>query len=184
MADAIKWKRVENRRNHKNGRIVSCPPLDFLGEFRNLCGSLETILTAMNRLHEIRLIAAYETKGIVRDVTFWIIALVILAGCPLFYMWLTRPEQLEGEWIYTSSSSSIPYALMQTFNFLQTLLTLFVGTGFLWRAKNAQAMESLQTRVYTNGEWFAGKGLALAAAAFGLQCAVMMAAVILQIDAG
>ena len=138
----------------------------------------------MNRLHEIRLIAAYETKGIVRDVTFWIIALVILAGCPLFYMWLTRPEQLEGEWIYTSSSSSIPYALMQTFNFLQTLLTLFVGTGFLWRAKNAQAMESLQTRVYTNGEWFAGKGLALAAAAFGLQCAVMMAAVILQIDAG
>lgn len=50
----------------------------------------------MNRLHEIRLIAAYETKGIVRDVTFWIIALVILAGCPLFYMWLTRPEQLEG----------------------------------------------------------------------------------------
>lgn len=79
------------------------------------------------------LIAGYEMKSIARNVSFWIVAAVIVAACPIFYKWLTRPEQLMGAWVYTSTSSSIPYALMQTFNFLQALMALFVGTGFVWQ---------------------------------------------------
>ena len=112
----------------------------------------------MISIHNIKSIAKYETKTLLRSWFFRIFA--ILAMVFLFFFnfgVLTQSNGGAGEWQLKSIPSLIPYVNLFLLNVVQAIIAIFLASDFLKRDKKLDTTEVIYMRSMTNGEYVIGK---------------------------
>ena len=111
-------------------------------------------------LHNIRMIAHYESKCIGRNPVFIGIAFcgLIIIFCMQYFL---QAREHAGYWFLTTLSSAVPFINAYLFMILQSLLVILATCE--WRAseKRTDTLEALRVHDFNNPEYITGKTLGI-----------------------
>ena len=114
----------------------------------------------MISLHNIRSIALYETKTLLRSWFFRIFAILAIVVLIFFNLGtLIQSNGGTGIWALKGLSSNIPYVNLLLLNVVQAIIAIFLASDFLKRDKKLDTTEVIYMRPMTNGEYVIGKTL-------------------------
>ncbi len=114
----------------------------------------------MISIHNIRSIARYETKTLLRSWFFRIFAILAIVFLSFFnFGVLIESSGGAGEWSIKGLSSIIPYVNLLFLNVVQAVIAIFLASDFLKRDKKLDTTEVIYMRPMTNGEYVLGKTL-------------------------
>jgi len=114
----------------------------------------------MISFHNIRSIALYETKTLLRSWFFRIFALISIVFLTFFnFGILIQAGGGAGLWQMKGLPSLIPYLNLLFLNVVQAVIAIFLSSDFLKRDKKLDTTEVIYMRPMTNGEYVAGKTL-------------------------
>ena len=114
----------------------------------------------MVSIHNIRSIARYETKTLLRSWFFRIFAIIAMVFLFFFnFGVLIESNGGSGEWWLKGLPSNIPYANILFLNVVQAVIAIFLASDFLKRDKKLDTTEVIYMRPMTNGEYVIGKTL-------------------------
>ncbi|WP_163716731.1 golvesin C-terminal-like domain-containing protein [Mangrovibacterium lignilyticum] len=114
----------------------------------------------MISLHNIRSIALYETKTLLRSWFFRIFAILAMVVLIFFNVGtLLQANGGTGFWALKGLSSNIPYVNLLLLNVVQAIIAIFLASDFLKRDKKLDTTEVIYMRPMTNGEYVIGKTL-------------------------
>ncbi len=112
----------------------------------------------MISIHNIRSIARYETKTLLRSWFFRIFAIISMVFLSLFnFGVLIESNGGAGEWSLKGLPSLIPYINLLFLNVVQAIIAIFLASDFLKRDKKLDTTEVIYMRPMTNGEYVVGK---------------------------
>ncbi|WP_159517781.1 golvesin C-terminal-like domain-containing protein [Sunxiuqinia indica] len=114
----------------------------------------------MISIHNIRSIARYETKTLLRSWFFRIFAILAILFITFFnFGVLIESNGGAGEWSIKGLPSVIPYVNLLFLNVVQAVIAIFLASDFLKRDKKLDTTEVIYMRAMTNGEYVVGKTL-------------------------
>ena len=114
----------------------------------------------MISIHNIRSIAHYETKTLLRSWFFRIFAILAMVSLAFFnFGVLIESSGGAGEWSIKGLPSIIPYTNLLFLNVVQAVIAIFLASDFLKRDKKLDTTEVIYMRPMTNGEYVIGKTL-------------------------
>lgn len=114
----------------------------------------------MVSIHNIRSIARYETKTLLRSWFFRIFAILAMVFLTFFNIGvLIQSSGGAGEWEIKGLPSIIPYVNLLFLNVVQAVIAIFLASDFLKRDKKLDTTEVIYMRPMTNGEYVIGKTL-------------------------
>ena len=114
----------------------------------------------MISIHNIRSIARYETKTLLRSWFFRIFAILAMVFLSFFnFGVLIESSGGAGEWGIKGLPSIIPYVNLLFLNVVQAVIAIFLASDFLKRDKKLDTTEVIYMRPMTNGEYVIGKTL-------------------------
>ncbi|HKJ41286.1 MAG TPA: ABC transporter permease subunit [Sunxiuqinia sp.] len=114
----------------------------------------------MISIHNIRSIALYETKTLLRSWFFRIFAILAMVFLTFFnFGVLIQSSGGAGEWGIKGLPSIIPYVNLLFLNVVQAVIAIFLASDFLKRDKKLDTTEVIYMRPMTNGEYVIGKTL-------------------------
>ncbi len=112
----------------------------------------------MISIHNIRSIARYETKTLLRSWFFRIFAIISMVFLSFFnFGVLIESNGGAGEWSIKGLPSLIPYVNLLFLNVVQAVIAIFLASDFLKRDKKLDTTEVIYMRPMTNGEYVIGK---------------------------
>jgi len=112
----------------------------------------------MISFHNIRSIALYEKKTLLRSWFFRIFAIISILFLAFFnFGVLIEAEGGAGVWDLKGLPSIIPYVNLLFLNVVQAVIAIFLSSDFLKRDKKLDTTEVIYVRPMTNGEYVAGK---------------------------
>lgn len=112
----------------------------------------------MISIHNIRSIARYETKTLLRSWFFRIFAILAMVFLTFFnFGVLIQSSGGAGEWAIKGLPSIIPYVNLLFLNVVQAVIAIFLASDFLKRDKKLDTTEVIYMRPMTNGEYVIGK---------------------------
>lgn len=114
----------------------------------------------MISIHNIRSIAHYETKTLLRSWFFRIFAILAMVFLSFFnFGVLIESNGGAGQWAIKGLPSIIPYTNLLFLNVVQAVIAIFLASDFLKRDKKLDTTEVIYMRPMTNGEYVIGKTL-------------------------
>lgn len=114
----------------------------------------------MISIHNIRSIARYETKTLLRSWFFRIFAILAIVSLTFFnFGVLIESNGGAGQWGIKGLPSLIPYVNLLLLNVVQAVIAIFLASDFLKRDKKLDTTEVIYMRPMTNGEYVIGKTL-------------------------
>jgi len=114
----------------------------------------------MISFYNIRSIALYETKTLLRSWFFRIFAIIAIVFLAFFnFGVLIEAEGGAGVWDLKGLPSIIPYVNLLFLNVVQAVIAIFLASDFLKRDKKLDTTEVIYVRPMSNGEYVAGKTL-------------------------
>jgi len=112
----------------------------------------------MMSLHNIKSIAKYERKTLLRSWFFRIFAILSMAVLTFYNLGtLIMSNGGAGSWDLKAISSTIPYTNLLLLNVVQAVIAIFLASDFLKRDKKLDTTEVIYMRPMTNGEYVIGK---------------------------
>ena len=115
----------------------------------------------------IKTIAHYEKKTLFRSWFFKIFAILAILGITLFHI-LTTTETGMSTWAFKAISGNIPYSNLKYLNIIQSIIAVFLASGFLKRDKKFDTSEVIYVRPMSNAEYIFGKTLGIFKVFMGL----------------
>ncbi|WP_372773180.1 hypothetical protein [Mangrovibacterium sp.] len=113
----------------------------------------------MISLHNIRSIALYETKTLLRSWFFRIFAILAMVVLIFFNVGTLLQAGGTGMWAMKGIPANIPYVNLLLLNVVQAIIAIFLASDFLKRDKKLDTTEVIYVRPMTNGEYVIGKTL-------------------------
>ncbi len=113
----------------------------------------------MISLHNIRSVAKYEQKTLLRSWFFRIFAILAIVGLISFNLGTLLFAEGSGIWALRALPSSIPYVNLLFLNVVQAIIAIFLASDFLKRDKKLDTTEVIYMRPMSNGEYVIGKTL-------------------------
>lgn len=110
----------------------------------------------MLSIHNIRSIAKYESKTLMRSWFFRIFALLAFVFILMFNIG-TLSSIGDQQWILLAMPSSIPYGNLMFLNVAQAIISVFLAADFLKRDKKLDTTETIYMRPMSNAEYVIGK---------------------------
>lgn len=111
-------------------------------------------------LYNIRTIARYEMRTLLRSWFFRIFAGMSIMGLGLFNAGLNFPGS-GSPWVYRAIAASIPYANLIILNLGQAIVAVFLASEFLKQDRKNDTVEVIYVRSMSNGEYIFGKTLGI-----------------------
>lgn len=111
-------------------------------------------------LYNIRTIARYEMRTLLRSWFFRIFAGMSIMGLGLFNAGLNFPGS-GSPWVYRAIAASIPYANLIILNLGQAIVAVFLASEFLKQDRKNDTVEVIYVRAMSNGEYIFGKTLGI-----------------------
>jgi len=134
----------------------------------------------MLSLHNIRTVARYEIKTLLRSWFFRIFSvgtIIILTFVNIpFFSWIS-----DTPWLFRGIASSIPYMNLLLLNVAQAVIAVFLASDFLKRDKKLDTTEVVYMRSMTNGDYVLGKFLGILLVFVGLNIIVLLIAMIFNV---
>ncbi len=114
----------------------------------------------MLSIHNIKSIAVYETKTLMRSWFFRIFAILsILVIAGFNFTYLIQINGGAGLWEMKGLPSIIPYVSLLLLNVVQAVIAIFLASDFLKRDKKLDTTDVIYVRPMTNAEYVVGKTL-------------------------
>ncbi|MGD9929051.1 MAG: ABC transporter permease subunit [Mangrovibacterium sp.] len=136
----------------------------------------------MISLHNIRSIALYETKTLLRSWFFRIFAILAMVFLAFFnFGVLIESNGGAGQWELKGLPSLIPYINLLFLNVVQAIIAIFLASDFLKRDKKLDTTEVIYMRPMTNGEYVIGKTLGNLVVFFVLNLIILAIAIIFNL---
>ncbi|MGQ8338117.1 golvesin C-terminal-like domain-containing protein [Sunxiuqinia sp. A32] len=136
----------------------------------------------MISIHNIRSIARYETKTLLRSWFFRIFAILAMVFLTFFnFGVLIESNGGAGEWDIKGLPSLIPYTNLLFLNVVQAVIAIFLASDFLKRDKKLDTTEVIYMRPMTNGEYVIGKTLGNLVVFIVLNIIILLIAVIFNL---
>ena len=111
----------------------------------------------MSFITNIRSVAKYESKILVRSWFFRIFTLLAVVFLGFFNFAMMLMEDNFGLWFAKSVSSNIPYLNLLLLNTGQAVVAVFLSSEFLKRDKKLDTSEVFYVRPLSNAEYVVGK---------------------------
>ena len=111
----------------------------------------------MSFIMNIRSVAKYESKILVRSWFFRIFTLLAVVFLGFFNFAMMLMEDNFGLWFAKSVSSNIPYLNLLLLNTGQAVVAVFLSSEFLKRDKKLDTSEVFYVRPLSNAEYVVGK---------------------------
>ncbi|MDR1098122.1 MAG: xanthan lyase, partial [Tannerella sp.] len=111
----------------------------------------------MSKLHNIRSVAKYESKLLMRSWFYRIFMILAILFLCLFNFVALVSEDSGGFWLMKAISSNIPYANLLLLNTGQAVIAVFLSSEFLKSDKKLDTSEVFYVHPLSNAEYVAGK---------------------------
>ena len=109
----------------------------------------------------IRLVARYERRLIIRNKLFWIFAICVVGGIACM-QWGWQGQRLGGwHWTDRALPSFIPFLNAWVYNLVQGIVVIFIGIDFVWRDRRLETNVVFSARPVSNLAYQAGKVLGI-----------------------
>lgn len=106
----------------------------------------------------INTIARYELKCLYRTWFFKIFAIIALLGLGFFHI-LTSTDTSLNEWAFHALPANVPYTNIKFLNIIQSIIAIFLASGFLKKDKQLDTSVVIYVRPMSNAEYVFGKTL-------------------------
>ena len=136
----------------------------------------------MLSFHNVKSIAVYETKTLMRSWFFRIFAILSMVAIAGFnFAFLLQLNGGAGRWAMKGLPSIIPYVSLLLLNVVQAVIAIFLASDFLKRDKKLDTTEVVYMRPMTNGEYVFGKTLGNLLVFFVLNLIILAIALIFNL---
>ncbi len=110
----------------------------------------------MLSFQNIRTIASYEKKTLLRSWFFRIFAILAILGISIFHI-ITTTDTGISAWAFKAISGNIPYSNIKFLNIIQSIIAVFLASGFIKRDKKYDTSVVIYVRPMSNSEYILGK---------------------------
>lgn len=108
---------------------------------------------------DIRLVARYERRIIIRNKLFWIFAICVVGGIACM-QWGWQGQRSGGWfWLNRALPSFFPYLNAWMYNLVQGIIVIFIGIDFVWRDRCLETNVVFSARPMSNLAYQTGKVL-------------------------
>ena len=136
----------------------------------------------MLSIHNVKSIAVYETKTLMRSWFFRIFAILSMVAIAGFnFAFLLQLNGGAGRWAMKGLPSIIPYVSLLLLNVVQAVIAIFLASDFLKRDKKLDTTEVVYMRPMTNGEYVFGKTIGNLLVFFVLNLIILAIALIFNL---
>lgn len=104
----------------------------------------------------IKTVARYEKKTLLRSWFFKIFALLAIIGISFFHIGTTADTGISA-WAFRAIPGNIPYSNIKFLNIIQSIIAVFLASGFLKRDKKYDTSVVIYVRPMSNTEYILGK---------------------------
>lgn len=127
----------------------------------------------------IKTVALYEKKTLMRSWFFKIFTILAILGITIFHL-LTTIETGMSTWVFKAIPGNIPYSNLKYLNIIQSIIAVFLASGFLKRDKKFDTSEVIYVRPMSNAEYILGKTLGIFKVFMGLNIISLLIAFIIN----
>lgn len=110
----------------------------------------------MISFQNIKTIANYERKILFRSWFFKIFSIIAIVALTIFHI-VTNFDTGADEWIFRALPSNIPYTNIKLLNVIQSIIAIFLASGFLKKDKKLDTTVVIYVRPMSNLEYVLGK---------------------------
>lgn len=128
----------------------------------------------------IKTIANYESKTLFRTWFFKIFAIIAILFLSIFHI-LTNFDTGANAWPFHALSSNIPYINIKFLNVIQSIIAVFLASGFLKKDKKLDTSVVIYVRPMSNAEYVLGKTVGVFKLFLGLNILSLLIAFVVSL---
>lgn len=127
----------------------------------------------------IKTVARYEKKTLLRSWFFKIFAVLAIVGLSFFQIGMNVNAGSFG-WAFKAIPGNVPYLNMKILNIIQSIIAVFLASGFIKRDKKYDTSVVIYVRPMSNTEYILGKTLGIFKVFIGLNIISLIIALVIS----